>query len=146
MIDTLEFPEENTLLASYRHDSGWQILVEKEEALFLLQFPSKQQKRTYLEKPEMGAKTAAWSPCGQFIAVGNSKKAQLSVWHTDTGKLRWKCQLVLNIKGELIDPVTLSITGWSNDGSNIITCLEYILIPSIIIWEAESGKRKLMID
>lgn len=146
VIDTMMLPMEDKLIAANRRESAWDILLKKKDSLILTKFLQIQNNPILLEHPEQDARTAVWSPCGNHIAVGNACNSTLSVWRTDTGKLHWKQAAEFEIEGEMINPPSLSVIGWSKDGSNIIACAEYSLFCSVIVLDGQTGAVKSIVS
>jgi WD40 repeat protein len=134
------------IIATNEDDYGWQILIKKDDKLTLLRFLQEDEKRVYLEKPAPDAKSACWSPCGHFIAIGHASNSSVSVWHTDNGEHIWTRSLKWDVEDFLLDwPPSLTVSGWSADGKYIVTSASLISC-SIIIWCADSGEAQTMID
>jgi len=145
-MDEDGFCQDIDLLASVRDDSGWRILLKEKDRLFIVKFSQSSSDPVYFEGKEPHARSATWSPCGQFIAVGSTDDSNLSVWHTVTGKLLWKRTAVFDIEGEPFNSPSLSVTGWSSNGKCIVTMAEYLTFLSIIIWKSGNGDIETIIN
>jgi WD40 repeat protein len=128
------------IVAIYEDDAGWQVLLKRKDTLTLLGFTPENEKRVYFEKPEPGAKSACWSPCGNFIAIGHAGEFSISVCRADNGKQIWTRSINGDVDDTLLGwPPSLTVTGWSSDGQYIVTSADLVTC-SIVMWCADSGE------
>jgi WD40 repeat protein len=147
VMETMELPSEDKLIASDRSSSGWEILIQKDDELFISKFPHNQDRPpVFLEQAEKNARTAVWSPCRKYIAVGNSYNSTISVWHTDTGKIHWKQAVQFEEEGEMLNPPLLKVISWSQDGNNIVSFAGSDFAFLVVVWDSKRGVMKTIIS
>ena len=145
LITTRKIPENSTVIGQQRTPAGWQYLCQ--EGSHLINHTQSASKDTQIEfeSPRESPRTAAWSPCGEYVAVG-SVGTTLSVWNTKTGKLVMKNSINWDNEEEFINPPTLSVKSWSETGEEIITIAEEIISSNILVWDFKTNKLLTIIE
>ena len=146
IITSIPIKQREVIVAAYEIESGWQVLTKVNNILTLFRVTQRDEKRICLEKADPDAKSACWSPCGQFIAIGHASDSSVSVWHTNNGKHIWTRSIKWDVEEFLLDwPPSLTVSGWSEDGKYIVTSAD-LISSSIVIWCADSGEVQTMIN
>lgn len=138
-------PENSTVIGQQRTPAGWQFLCQLDSRLSNYYLTTDKISEVELEEPYKTPKTAAWSPCGNYVAVG-SVGTTLSVWDTKTGKLVMKKSINWDNEEDFINPPTLSVTGWSDTGNEIICTAEEIISSNILVWDFKTNKLLTIIE
>ena len=145
LIKTQNLQENSTVVGQQRTPSGWQFLCQQDSRLSNHSLMTDSISEIELEEPCKEPKTAAWSPCGNYVAVG-SVGTTLSVWNTHTGKQLMQNAINWDIEEDRINPPTLSVTGWSDTGNEIICTAEEIISSNILIWDFKTNKLLTIIE
>ena len=77
-------PDDTKVIAQQRTPLGWQFICCKDTFLTNCILSKDNIINITLKAPIEKARTAAWSPCGQYVAIG-SEGTTISVWDTRTG-------------------------------------------------------------
>lgn len=127
------------VIAQQRTISGWQFICKKETDLSNCTIDKNNVIKTLLIKPMKTARTAAWSPCGQYVAIG-SEECLLSVWNTQTGNLVMQKPINWSDDAEFFNPPTLSVVSWSESGEEIITIAGSGISCNVLVWDFANKK------
>jgi WD40 repeat protein len=144
IIEIVSFPFDAKIIAQQRTLEGWQILSQANNQLRISTVSNNDSAGVLLEDVAQELRTASWSPCGKYIAVG-SVGTYISVWETDTGILHWRKSIKWDTD-EFLTPPTLSVVGWSDDGNTIVTSAEYMISVVIFVWDASNGDVLTAVD
>jgi WD40 repeat protein len=145
MLASHNLPENSTVIGQQRTPAGWQFLCEKDSDLSNHSLTTDKISEVELKDPCKSPRTAAWSPCGQYVAVG-SVGTTLSVWDTHTGKQLMQKAINWDTEEDRINPPTLSVTGWSDTGNEIICTAEEIISSNILVWDFKTNKLLTIIE
>jgi hypothetical protein len=145
LLTSQNLPENSTVIGQQRTPAGWQFLCQQDSRLSNHSLSTDKGSKIELEDPGESHETAAWSPCGQYVAVG-SVGTTLSVWNTQTGKQVMKKSINWDNEEEFINPPTLSVTGWSDTGNEIICTAEEIISSNILVWDFKTNKLLTIIE
>ena len=141
LLASQNLAENSTVIGQQRTPAGWQFLCQQNSRLINHSLSTDKGSEIELEDPCKEPKTAAWSPSGQYVAVG-SVGTTLSVWDTHTGKQVMKKSINWDNEEEFINPPTLSVTGWSDTGNEIICTAEEIISSNILVWDFKTTQRQ----
>ena len=135
LITTINLPEGSTIVGQQRTPQGWQYLCRIDSLLINYTFSATDTDsyEVELHSTSESLNTAAWSPCGKYVAVG-SIGTTLSVWDTQTGELVMQDSMSWDNEEEFINPPTLSVKGWSKTGNEIICIAEVMMTSNVIVW------------
>ncbi|GMR01579.1 MAG: hypothetical protein BMS9Abin19_0978 [Gammaproteobacteria bacterium] len=134
LITIQELTEGSNVIAQQRTPAGWQFICRRDSGLTHCTLEKDSVSEIPLGTPREKSRTATWSPCGQFVAIG-SEGTTLSVWNTQTGKQLMQKSIYWNkADDEFINPPTLSVIGWSETGDEIICLAEEIISSNVIVW------------
>ena len=145
MITSQNLPKNSTVIGQQRTPSGWQFLCQQDSRLTNHSLTVDKDAEVELEDPGESPRTAAWSPCGNYVAVG-CVGTTLSVWNTHTGKKVMQESINWDTDEERINPPTLSVTSWSDTGKKIICTAEEIISSSTLIWDFKTNKLLTIIE
>ncbi len=134
LITHQKLPDNTRVIAQQRTIHGWQFIYRVDTQLTNCTINNDNIIKTTLKDPVMTARTAAWSPCGQYVAVG-SEESLLSVWNTQTGELIMQKPVNWNNDAEFINPPTLSVINWSESGEEIICIAGANLSCNVLVWD-----------
>ena len=145
IINSVPVEQTEMIVATHKDDTGWQILLKNDDRLSLIRNTSLGAIRIHFTEPGANANSAAWSPCGRYIAVGHEHDTSVSVWCTESASQVWKRSATWDMDGQCLYRPSLTVSGWSEDGRYIVTAAEYLISYSIIIWNAVSGEMATLI-
>lgn len=145
LITTQKLHENSNVIGQQRMHEGWQFLRQQDSRLSNHTLNTDNADEVELEEPYKTPKTAAWSPCGNYVAVG-SVGTTLSVWDTKTGKLVMKKSINWDNEEEFINPPTLSVISWSDTGNEIICTAKEIISSNILVWNFKTNKLLTIIE
>ena len=138
LLTDQKLPENSTVIGQQRTSSGWQFLNQNDSSLSNHTVSKDNSSVVKLEEPCKSPKSAAWSPCGNYVAVG-SIGTTLSVWNIKTGKLIMQNSVNWDNEDEFINPPTLTVTGWSVTGEEIITVTKEMVSSNIVVWDFKTN-------
>ncbi len=136
---------EPRVIAQQRTPRGWQFLHQEEESLKNCTLHPDSASNIALESADVEAQSAAWSPCGGFVAVG-SPESTLSIWDTQSGELLLRKAVVVENAQEVDEPSRHVIAGWSASGKEITTIVRASWMWSTFVWDVETGDFIVAID
>ena len=136
---------EPVAVAWQRTPAGWQFLHLEEGKLKNCALQPGNISDIPLEYADIEAHSAAWSPCGRFVAVG-SPDTILSVWDTQCGELQWRSAVVLENVQDINKPRRHEVAGWSASGKEITSIVQGGLMWSTFIWDMETHDFVVAID
>ncbi|MBC8386375.1 MAG: WD40 repeat domain-containing protein [Gammaproteobacteria bacterium] len=147
LIITQKLPGESRVIGQQRTPNGWQYLCQESSGLTNYSLSVDQNSEVKLLESilEESAQTAAWSPCGRYVAVG-SDGITFSVWNTDTGELVMQKSLNWGNEDPFIIPPTLSVIGWSKTGKEIITSTGSMISNNVLIWDFPAKRLRTVIN
>ena len=145
LLASHNLPKNSTVIGQQRTPSGWQFLCQQDSHLSNHSLTADKGSKIELEDPSESPRTAAWSPCGQYVAVG-SVGTTLSVWDTHTGKQLMQNAINWDTEEDRINPPTLSVISWSDTGNEIICTAEEIISINILIWNFKTNKLLTIIE
>lgn len=139
LITSKKLSEGSTVIGQQRTPQGWQYFCRNDSHLINCISSESETSEVELESASESHNTAAWSPCGKYVAVG-SIGTTLSVWHTQTGELVMQVSMSWANEEEFINPPSLSVKGWSKTGNEIICIAEVMMTSNVIVWNLKSQK------
>lgn len=134
LITSRKLSSDTTIIGQQRTPTGWQYLIQKDTRFINCTLRTDNITDIEFETSHELPHTAAWSPSGQYVAVG-STGTTLSVWDTNSGKQLLQKSIQWDNDHEFINPPNLSVIGWCKIGKNIITSAEEMLFSSVVIWD-----------
>ena len=139
LITIQEIPKDANIIAQQRTPAGWQFICQQGTTLTNCLLKKNRITSTTLEAQQEKPKTAAWSPCGKYVAIG-SEGTTLTVWETMTGNQTMQDSVSWDNRREFINPPTLSVLSWNKSGTRIICIAKEIISSSIIVWDVKTKK------
>ena len=138
-----ELPKGANIISQQRTPAGWQFLYLIDTELTACLLKNKAITAITLDTSCEKPRTAAWSPCGKYVAIG-TEGTTLTVCDTQTGKQVMRKTIQWNkAEREFINPPTLSVISWSNSGNEIICLAKEMLSSNMIAWDF---KKKVLIS
>lgn len=139
LISIQKLPETSKVIGQQRTPGGWRCLCREGSGLTNYSLSADQNSEVKLLEPSMreSIKTAAWSPCGQYVAVG-SEDITLSVWNTESGQLVMQKSVNWGNEDPFIIEPTLDVISWSKMGKEIITTAGVIMSNNVLIWDFQT--------
>ena len=147
LIKVLQLPEFSKVIGQQRTPDDWQCLCHDDSGLINYTISADQTLEVKLIDLPLGesAKTAAWSPCGHYVAVC-SEGTTLYVWNTNTGQMVMQKSINWGNEDSFIIPPTLSVTGWSKTGNEIITTAGEMISNNVLIWDFQTKQLLTVIN